>query len=179
MVVVSSSETESASNSNSSNNTMIIDSPDGHTMISFTIEGKPTPLARPRFTMARRNGVYMQNAPARSDFRRDLEALRVSNNVQMLSVDAKLSITIIYSLRRPLFHYRGRNRDNGVVPCRVTRGHPTAGGDLDNLVKFTLDALQGSLFPNDRQIVQIAATKVFSEDPHSLGSTTVVLKEVC
>ena len=139
---------------------------------------KPVPLARPRFTMARRNGIYMQNAPSRSDFRRDVVALREANEVAMFGMDAKLSITIIYRLKRPLFHYRGRNRANGVVPCRVTRGHPTGGGDLDNLVKFTLDALQGSLFPNDRQIVHICTTKVYSDDPVSDGSTTVVLREV-
>ena len=126
MAVVSSSENErpSASTNNNNRNTMTVVH-DEQTMISFTIEGKPIPLARPRFTMARRNGVYMQNAPARSEFRRDLDALCVDNNLRMLSVDSKLSITIIY-----IFHYRGRNRDNGVVPCRVTRGQPTAGGDL-------------------------------------------------
>ena len=130
MAVVSSSENErpSASTNNNNRNTMTVVH-DEQTMISFTIEGKPIPLAH-RFTMARRNGVYMQNAPARSEFQRDLDALCVDNNLRMLSVDSKLSITIIYSLRRPLFHYRGRNRDNGVVPCRVTRGQPTAGGDL-------------------------------------------------
>lgn len=180
MAMISTSDnTTNNNNTVNNNNNMIIDVSDGQTMISFTVEGKPIPLARPRFTTARRNGIYMQHAPSRSEFRRAVLALRDANNSRMLSVDAKLSITIIYSLKRPLFHFRGRNRENGVVPCRVTRGHPTAGGDLDNLVKFTLDALQGCLFPNDRQIVHICATKVFSDDPHSEGSTTVVLKEVC
>lgn len=45
--------------------------------------------------------------------------------------------------------------------------------DLDNLIKFVFDALEGTFFTNDSRIVDIHAFKVFSEE----AKTIVVLED--
>ena len=45
--------------------------------------------------------------------------------------------------------------------------------DLDNLIKFVLDALNGVLYDDDSRIVGINAYKVWADDPQSTGSTTM------
>ena len=46
--------------------------------------------------------------------------------------------------------------------------------DLDNLIKFVFDALEGTFFTNDSRIVEIHAIKVFSEEP----KTVVIFEEI-
>lgn len=151
-----------------------------HVHVAFTIHGKPQPLPRPRFLPGAGGfRVYQPNAPARSAFRSKLVALIETTPFVQYNSDATLSVTICYRLKRPLFHFTGRDRRNTMSARALTDSHPpTAGGDLDNLVKFTVDAMQGSLFPNDRQIVHINSVKVWTETALSDGSTTVLVKQI-
>lgn len=50
-----------------------------------------------------------------------------------------------------------RNRISGPVALNVTVFRPRKSGDLDNYLKVMLDALQGFLYENDSQIVEIHA----------------------
>ena len=120
----------------------------------------------------------MSLRPAESAFRVSMDRLVDECNFDLYESDTKLSIMITYRMRRPNFHFRGRNRGNGEYARVVPSGQPTAGGDIDNLIKFTLDAMQGCLFVDDRQVVQISASKVYADSADSNGSTTVFIQPV-
>jgi Holliday junction resolvase RusA-like endonuclease len=49
-----------------------------------------------------------------------------------------------------------------------------ATADIDNLCKFVLDALNGILYNDDRQIVTLKASKLF-DSSHQLGCTMVAI----
>ena len=107
----------------------------------FEIPLDPVPLARPKFSHGR---AYL---PTRS---RDYRA-RVQDVVKELMK------------RRKLFPFQGE------LICRLKffrKFNPSARnfGDIDNHVKAILDALQGLLFVDDRQIVSIAAQKLKDTD---------------
>ena len=44
----------------------------------------------------------------------------------------------------------------------VKRKYPSVGADLDNYLKSLLDALNGVVYEDDRQIIEIAAAKKYS-----------------
>lgn len=54
-----------------------------------------------------------------------------------------------------LCRQRGLLRSNGDVVLRMTWFRKAKRGDLDNRLKQVLDALQGQLYANDSQIVEI------------------------
>lgn len=79
-------------------------------------------------------------------------------------LDGPLSLTIVFRFLRGKGHYRsGRNahllKDN--APAFPTTGST---GDVDKLVRATLDALAiAGLFVNDKQVAHVDAWKVFTE----------------
>ena len=57
------------------------------------------------------------------------------------------------------------------------RKHHTSTPDLDNCIKFALDAMQGDggiIYFNDSQIVELRASKCYSNEPH----TDIVICEI-
>ena len=44
--------------------------------------------------------------------------------------------------------------------------------DIDNLVKFYLDCSNGILFPDDRMIIQLQASKIYSKEPKTIITVT-------
>jgi Holliday junction resolvase RusA-like endonuclease len=49
-----------------------------------------------------------------------------------------------------------------------------ATGDIDNMCKFVLDALNKVMYPDDKQIVKLESSKAFNAD-HPHGCTTVLI----
>ena len=52
------------------------------------------------------------------------------------------------------------------------------GGDLDNLVKYALDAMNNVVYADDRQIIKVLTEKMWAEEQDSDGSTTVAIKNI-
>lgn len=105
--------------------------------IAFTIPLDPIPLARPKFSHGR---AYLP--PRSRSYRQAVQAL-----VRTLLTRNKISFL------------------TGELFCCVKffrRFKPSAPnfGDIDNHVKAILDALQGLLFDDDRQIVSVDASKL-------------------
>jgi hypothetical protein len=113
--------------------------------------------------------------------------------------DAALAITLIFRRKRPLHHFmsskRGPDRLKNTAPSFI--GHSNAAGnkhdsrdstndnnscvsilpsDVDNLAKFVLDALNGFLYVDDKQIIALTAIKVWDNDDECLGSTNVCIR---
>jgi Holliday junction resolvase RusA-like endonuclease len=146
----------------------------------FTVAGPPIPMPRPRFRLILRPvpRVMVWN-PAENDqllFNRSARSLMRGETFPLHGDNAKVAIGITFRFRRPDSHFRGRNRNLVILPryleARVT------GGDVDNHVKYVLDALNGVLYDDDRQVVMISACKVWAEDPNSAGSTTVAVRNI-
>ena len=87
----------------------------------------------------------------------------ITNDMQPLTT-SYVSIDLTFLIRRPASHFingdRGRLRDN------FQNLIPTTTGDIDNYVKFFLDAIDGLFFRNDRDVVSIKATKLYCNSSH-------------
>lgn len=79
-----------------------------------------------------------------------------------------VSIDVTFLISRPLCHFVGGDRNNGVRQ-QYESAMPTTTGDIDNYVKFFLDAIDGIFYSNDRNVVQIRALKLYCNS--NRGST--------
>ena len=62
----------------------------------------------------------------------------------------------------------------GPVSIEIGYWFKTAANDIDGPVKLTVDALQGIVFKNDRQVVHLAVDKYRALDPEHVGVALTV-----
>jgi len=71
-------------------------------------------------------------------------------------------------MKRPKSHYR-TGKYKGMVKEKFQSIPMDKKPDIDNLIKFVLDALQGqnAYFVDDSQVVRILAEKIYSDNPRT------------
>ena len=126
---------------------------------NFEILGNPKALKRHR-TYQTKAGKHIQYDPSKSD-KADL-IVAILNKAPPEPLRGPISLDIKFYMKRPKSHYRTGKfshilKDNMPYYKRSTP-------DIDNLVKFYLDALQGYVYINDSQVTSINAVKVYGEE---------------
>ena len=76
-----------------------------------------------------------------------------------------VSVEMTFFIKRPNSHFINGNRTND-VRASYQNTMPTTSGDIDNYVKFFLDAIDGIFYQNDREVVSIKAMKIYSNGSH-------------
>lgn len=76
-----------------------------------------------------------------------------------------VTVSCTFTFQRPLAHYVGGRR----APERLRSGlpvlpYPSRRGDIDKLVRSTLDALTGPAFNDDAQVVQLDAEVFWGDE---------------
>jgi len=116
-----------------------------------------------------------------------------------------ISMNIIFRLKRPKNHFIGNkpghdrirpihqydyldDTDDTYSDCskapKIRRMYPSIRSDIDNLVKFVLDSMNGILYADDRQVVSLSSLKILDTDCTTTsdsdqmcdGSTTFTLE---
>jgi Holliday junction resolvase RusA-like endonuclease len=144
---------------------------DQNVVITATINLKPLPLKRCVATIRANGKIRLVQTHAR-----EMETFRAAVRLQLRSfslpvfednVPVSLGMTVF--IRRPNYHFVGTKRNNEIksslVDCRVT------GGDIDNFIKFVLDALNKTVYADDKQVCRVYCEKQWERDPESNGST--------
>ena len=121
--------------------------------MEFIVIGEPQVLKRHRFGRGR---MYNPSAKEQKRF-----ADQCDLPDQPLEED--LSIEMEFRFVRPKSHSKMKRKP----------AHPMR-KDLDNLIKFVLDALNKKLFADDRQVVSITARKVYADE----AATVVRVEEI-
>jgi hypothetical protein len=166
--------------------------------LALTIRGHPLPLRRHR---TNRGFMYNPSAKAQASFRKETSMLvfgmDVDKNKEELEINlqdisprsrpipplfspqASLAVTLILRLRRPLSHFRSSKRESCTLkanaPASLTSVTRT---DVDNLAKFVLDACNGLLYDDDRQIQSLHVIKQLDNEGPCLGSTHLYIKAI-
>ena len=128
-------------------------------MKHFVIPGPPRGKGRARST---RSGIHYTDKKTRMYESHVLDSyLRVYPSADPL--EGAISISIIAYLQRPKSHF-GTGKNANILKKNAPHYHTTK-PDIDNLVKFYLDCLNGIAWEDDKQIIYIQATKTYSEEP--------------
>jgi len=130
-------------------------------MYVFTLEGIPVAQKRVRFT----RNVYKPNA-----LEKELAQWCFKEQFKDSILKGEpLSVDITYYLPFPKTMSK-KEKEKRLNNCLRHFIRP----DIDNLLKFTLDAMQGIIFENDSQITEIYASKYYSETPR----TVITIREI-
>lgn len=123
--------------------------------ISYTLIGKPIPLARPRFA----NGHVFDSQTKE----KIIMGLQLNSHHKGRPLFAGLlRLDVIYFMPTPRAKKHLEGRYHGVR------------ADLDNLIKMTLDTANGLLFHDDAQIAIINACKKYSREPRTEFTLTEI-----
>jgi Holliday junction resolvase RusA-like endonuclease len=102
----------------------------------------------------------------------------------LFSEGESLRLSIIFRMKRPASHFVAGRRTG--PSSRLKPAFSSAGGrpmpaaairsDVDNLAKFVMDSLNGVLYVDDRQVVNLNVVKVLDSEGPCFGATEV---EIC
>ena len=109
----------------------------------FVIPIEPVPCSRPRVT---RNGTY--NPPAMTAAKQTIQFLVTSKPHSVHSGAVKLTLKFFVK-----------------KPKRTKNIYPSVKPDIDNYAKLVMDALNGFLWKDDGQVIQLSVYKLYSDNP--------------
>lgn len=129
-------------------------------MIEMFVPGRPLPQKRPK--VYRRGNFIQAVDPSKKDKEAWLKLAKTCAKMEVL--DGPLAVTLVFHM--PIPKSLKRKIELGMVHCKKP--------DIDNLIKFTLDALTGVLFFDDSLVAELIAKKIYSERP---GTEVHVMKK--
>lgn len=137
--------------------------------ISIMIEGAPVPKGRPRFM---RNGhTYTPEKTRQAEAYVRAEYIEQCEGYQF-PPDVPLAIHCDFYMPIP----KGTSKKKRAEMHMGTE-QPLKKPDIDNLLKLILDALNGTAYEDDKQIVRISARKRYTDNMFDKGYTWVTIKE--
>ena len=87
---------------------------------------------------------------------------RCSEYAPKYPLEGAISVSMVFSMPRPKSHYRS-GRYSHLLKDNSPKLHVSK-PDIDNLVKFYLDAMTGTFWKDDSHVCTIEASKIYSED---------------
>jgi len=129
--------------------------------LRIVVDGVPVAKGRPKFTTV--NGFGRSYTPAKT---RNYEnwvrmcGVQAMNLAGRNTMDEALDLTMVAHVPIPASWSKKRQRMAALGEIRATK-RP----DLDNFLKAVKDALNGIVWRDDSQIVNLCARKVYGEHP--------------
>ena len=144
-------------------------------VLQLTIPFPPLAQQRPR-SSRRSNHRYSPSAPQQQRIRTWIqENTRDTAFEAPFSANDRVIIKVWYFMPRPVNDFTNRDRNRLRSDCRDSPWVPVH-PDIDNYIKFTLDALRGVVLNDDRQVVSIYAWKRRDNDGLCKGKTKVEVR---
>ena len=136
-------------------------------MVNFTVYGEPQGKARPRF---RKVGNFVQTYTPQKTKSYEDEIRMFAKAAMGSSKPLETPVALYLYIRKgiPASYTKKRRND-----CLSGINKPTVTPDLDNCLKVFMDAMNGIVYLDDKQIVSINCEKVYSE----ISGVDVLVKE--
>jgi Holliday junction resolvase RusA-like endonuclease len=118
------------------------------------INFEPVSLKRHRHRL--HGGTYDPSKKEKDDFINSIQ------NFPTEKMTKPIKCMLNFYCKRPKNHYKSGKNAN--ILKESSPKYNTNNKDLDNMVKFVLDALNNKLYEDDRQIFEITCSKLYSEN---------------
>ena len=136
-------------------------------MTMFTVYGEPVGKGRPRF--AKRGNFVSTYTPLKTKTYED-EIRMMARSAMGSSEPLETPVTVAIYIRVGIpTSFSKQKRKDALAGIEK----PTKKPDADNILKCFLDAMNGIVYIDDKQVVNIHLTKVYSEVP----AVEVMVKE--
>jgi Holliday junction resolvase RusA-like endonuclease len=131
--------------------------------VTLTVRGIPKPQPRPK-ACKRGKGVHIYTPAGANAWKAAVRAawITMRPHVDSAKVDY---VGMVFFIPRPKSHHKNNDPDRGLTEAAPRHPNFKRVGDIDNLIKSTLDALvDAKVIDDDAQITQIQASKVYCSD---------------
>lgn len=132
--------------------------------LTIKVPGKPVPKGRPRFGRGR---TFTPKSTRDYESRIAESAAASMQEAGVARVGSKVAVIVQAVLAIPK-SYRGKQRLDALT------GVSYPSGDVDNYAKSALDGMNGVVWEDDRQVVQMGATKRWAGEGEEEGLTIEV-----
>jgi len=127
---------------------------------SGALKLKVKPLSQKRHK-ARRAGnrifIYDPSSKDKVEFKKQCYGF-----VPKFPLEGAISVSMVFTMPRPKSHYRS-GKYSHILKDNAPMVHVSK-PDIDNLIKFYLDAMTGSFWKDDCTICTIEASKIYNEE---------------
>lgn len=149
--------------------------------IGFTLVGKPEAQPRPGGKTRRYNKKRHELDSLRHDLKTMVAA--VSATPLLFEEETKLIVEVKFFCPRPRIHIKqdkatGLGRLKSTVRESFEMAFVKKRVDVDNLSKFIMDAMNGTIYKDDMQVVKLVAIKLFDDVGECKGRTEVTVEKV-
>ena len=131
------------------------------------IPGTPIAKKRPRFARIGK-GVRTYSIQETEEGR---TLLMIKDQVRE-QTDKPVKVSFFFKLPRPKNHF-GSGKNAEQLKASAPKHH-TSKPDIDNMVKFYMDCLNGIVWHDDRQVVIQEASKMYHDEPE----TVIIVNEL-
>lgn len=132
-------------------------------MIDFTIPGPPKGKERPR--VSTRNGKPRAYTPkGTADYERLVRTSYALQCGERAPYPESAPLTALITTAFPIPRKASKKIKEQMLRNEI---RPTKKPDADNIAKAVLDALNGVAYADDKQIVFLGVSKIFSEEPYT------------
>lgn len=138
-------------------------------VLSFVVLGDPVGKGRPRFARVGKKAVRAYTPAATKSYETHVALLARAGLGRRGPLQGPLEVRIEASCPVPASWSRVKRRR--AIEARM---RPTTKPDIDNLAKAVLDALNGTAWRDDAQVVELACSKRYGAIP----SVHVVVREI-
>ncbi len=127
-------------------------------MIKITIPGKPIAKKRPRFA---RRGKFVKTYSSQKKEKETTQGI-IRGQYVLNPLSGPLSVEIYFGMPIPMSY--SKKLKAAILDGLVRH---TKNCDVDNLVKFYFDCMNGIVYQDDRQIFRVVAEKSYDLDPRT------------
>lgn len=125
--------------------------------MKLTFDIAPQAQARPRATRMGK-GIRLYDPKKTADFKKQLRLLAQAKQIEPLEDALRMEIWFYRPVQKSISKKEHDRRTTGLA-------RPIVKPDTDNYIKSTLDALNGVLWKDDAQIVDLNTHKFYSDNP--------------
>lgn len=118
------------------------------------VQFEPISLKRHRHRL--KGGTYDPSKKDKDNF------VKILENLPEDKMSKPIKCNLFFYCKRPKNHYK-TGKNSHLLKENAPK-YNTNNKDLDNMVKFILDALNGKLYIDDCQIIEITCKKLYSEE---------------